>query len=725
MKDSWLIQVSRFFRSCSARFLVRFVAFVVVMQFAIQSPGWARSSVWLLVLLAGIWAFFALIRESGQAMDFLIPRLEQGYRKMAALRQKHENVWRTITLFCAVGIFAAATYRAWSAWEFMATSSLRTDEIVNISRYTSRGLVPSIGDYKRARNHVFFNILTTLLPGADSTLPVRARLISFLSVGGAVAVLVVYAGVRGWLLAGLACAGLLVVNLSTLKVVLEARGYGLIFLCAMVGCTVFAEWLRSRNQVWLKILGISCVLGTYTLPFYIVFGGSLLLLAFAYRPTRETLLMGILSLAAIGILYLPVVGGLYTVFAGYDERYSEETSNFNSFDGVLRTLQYFIPYDLLQPNAFLFVLISVLVLAYISFGRFAHRSDRVATTGIIAAAMTFLAFCLFFQAVPIRVSAYIAAPLAFVSTVVVGSALSARTLVPFRPLVQTAFTLLAIGALWRSEISEPLIPRQNWRDIAIFIERAFPAGTRVWMVANYGALLLRWNLASRNRPETGTVDQYALSTGRLVAVEGIFGYQHEGSRLRWEDLPEGVRFVTFPLLVNYQRVFFFPPASRGIASVSVSDHQIPFFVSGRQPFDPALLSRSAGNGDILRREDLRSGDGPDAQAEDIPIPSMMTLSLEPGAAAGTCNLLFSQGMEDKTIIAQVQDSRGIWRATSKVFMIGEFVSVALKEEGCLAVKIAFGKRPSVSNHFGEPANRGRPPFGLIDSWVSAGSTRNR
>jgi hypothetical protein len=695
------------------------------MQFAIHSPGWARSAVWFLVLLAGIWAFFALIRESGQAMDFLIPRLEQGYRKIAAWSQKHENVWRTITLFCAVGIFAAATYRAWSAWEFMATSSLRTDEIVNISGYTSRGLVPSISDYRRARDHIFFNILTTLLPGADSTLPVRARLISFLSVGGAAAVLVVYAGLRGWVLAGLACAGLLAVNLSTLKVVLEARGYGLIFLCAMVGCTVFAEWLRSLNHVWLKILGISCVLGTYTLPFYIVFGGSLLLLAFAYRPTRETLLMGILSLAAIGILYLPVVGGLYTVFAGYDERYSEETSNFSSFDGVLHTLQYFIPYDLLQPNAFLFVLISVLVLAYISFGRFAHRSDRVATTGIIAAAMAFLAFCLFFQAVPIRASAYIAAPLTFVGTVVVGSALSARTLVPFRPLVQIAFTLLAIGALWKSEISEPLVPRQNWRDIAIFIERAFPAGTRVRMVANYGARLLRWNLASRNRPETGTVDQYALSIGRLVAVEGIFRHQQEGGRLGWWDLPEGVRFVTFPLLVNYQRVFFFPPASRGIASVSVNEHQIPVFVSGRQPFDPALLSRSAGNGDILRREDLRSGDEPDAQPEDIPIPSVMTLLLEPGAAAGTCNLLFSQGMEDKSIIAQVQDSRGIWRATSNVFIIGEFVSVALKEEGCLAVKIAFGKRPSVSNHIGAPANRGRPPFGLIDAWVAAGSTRNR
>ena len=114
-------------------------------------------------------------------------------------------------------------------------------------------------------------------------------------------VLVVYAGIRGWLLAGLACAGLLAVNLSTLQVCSEARGYGLIFLCAMVGCTVFAEWLRSRNQAWLKILGISCVLGTYTLPFYIVFGGSLFsvslsLIALHVRPC----LLGYFRLLPLG-----------------------------------------------------------------------------------------------------------------------------------------------------------------------------------------------------------------------------------------------------------------------------------------------------------------------------------------------------------------------------------------------------------------------------------------
>ena len=90
--------------------------------------------------------------------------------------------------------------------------------------------------------------------------------------------------------------------------VLGARGYGLIFLFAMLSCVAFAEWLRTRRKVWLNLLAVLCVLGTYTLPFYVVFAGGLLLLAFLYRPSRETFLAGLVSLAAILMLYLPIFG---------------------------------------------------------------------------------------------------------------------------------------------------------------------------------------------------------------------------------------------------------------------------------------------------------------------------------------------------------------------------------------------------------------------------------
>ena len=72
-----------------------------------------------------------------------------------------------------------AIYRAWPAWQFMANSSLVEDEIANIATYTSRGFIPAVSTYKLARNHVFYNVLSTALPGAASTVPLRARLVSF------------------------------------------------------------------------------------------------------------------------------------------------------------------------------------------------------------------------------------------------------------------------------------------------------------------------------------------------------------------------------------------------------------------------------------------------------------------------------------------------------------------------------------------------------------------
>ena len=179
---------------------------------------------------------------------------------------------------------------------------------MSIVKYTSRGFVPAISTYSLARNHIFYNVVSSLIPGADSTLPLRARLISFVSVIGFAWAASRLRARRGWLLPGLACAGLVAVNFFAMDRVLEARGYGLIFLFAMLSCVAFAEWLRTRRKVWLNLMAVLCVLGTYTLPFYVVFAGGLLLLAFLYRPSRETFLAGFFSLAAILMLYLPIFG---------------------------------------------------------------------------------------------------------------------------------------------------------------------------------------------------------------------------------------------------------------------------------------------------------------------------------------------------------------------------------------------------------------------------------
>ena len=230
----------------------------------------------------------------------------------------------------------------------------------------------------------------------------------------------------------------------------------------------------------------------------------------------------------------------------------------------------------MQINASHCVVLTLLVLLYVAFGRLARLHDRLSAAGAGVAVGGFLAFCLFYQVVPLRVSAYLAAPLAFLGTVSTGSILSARSLAPCRSLAQVGFSLFVIAVLVKSQISEPLTVSQNWRDIGLFIERAFPEGTRVWVgggVADCCSGIFR---PVRCRREGFSMK--GLESGRLVAVEGFFKDDDEKNRLR-EDLPENVRFVTMPLRINYQRVFFVPPTPPRIRSTSVDNRPLNPWVS--------------------------------------------------------------------------------------------------------------------------------------------------
>ena len=582
-------------RKVSSWFFLRLACFLLLMAIAFRVAAWLKGPLWLAVFFVGVWTFLALMRESRAALDFLIPRVEHAWRWMAQRADKSQRIWKIAVLLCAAVIVVITVYRAWPIWHFKATSSLRDDEIMSIVKYTSRGFVPAISTYSLARNHIFYNVVSSLFPGADSTLPLRARLISFVSVIGSLGLLVAYAARRGWLLPGLACAGIVAVNFSAMDRILEARGYGLIFLFAMLSCVAFAEWLRTRRKVWLNLMSVLCVLGTYTLPFYVVFAGGLLLMAFLHRPSRETFLAGFLSLAAILMLYLPVLQKVYGVFTGYEDRYGNTfISPFDSIDGVFSAFEHFLP---VQVEALTFVLIALVALLYAAFGRFAARFDRLTLAGVAAAILGFLAFCLYCKTVPVRVAAYLAAPLAFLTALMTGSVLSTRALAPVRPFLDVLLTAFVAVILWKSEVSEPLIPSRDWRGLGILIERAFPKETSIWITEKYRTLL-QWSLSTRIKPEQGALDFEALGNGRLIAVEGFSKPSDEPQRFRWEDLPQGVRFVTLPVIVNYQRVFFMPPRRHGIASISVDNQRLEPHVSGRQPYDPILLSQSVGHGDV-------------------------------------------------------------------------------------------------------------------------------
>ncbi len=711
MDDSPLARTRRFLRAASRWFLVRLGLFIATVLIAQQLPGWAKGPPWVAAFAVGAWAFVALVRESAVAADFLLPRLAAFWRQLGLWMQRRALVWKMLGLACCLVLLGIAAVRAWPAWHFLATSSLREDEILNIERYTSKGFAPAVGTYNLARNHIFFNVVNALIPGADSSSPLRGRLVSLASVLGALALLVAYAARRGWLLAGVACAGFVAVDLYALKVLLEGRGYGLICLLGTIGCIAFAEWLRTRRQAWLTALAVTCVLGTYTLPYYVVFGGSLLLAAFLHRPSRDTLLAGILSLAGIGMLYLPVFDKVLKVASGYDDEYGDTvTYNFGAMEAVFRTLQYFFSYEVTQVGPLFFIVTILLALAFMMFGRFARLSDRHAAAGVALGILGMLAALLYLKSVPIRVSAFLAGPLAFLAMVMAGSVLAAKSLAPIRPLLFAGFTGLAGTVLWNAEINEPLIPRQNWNQFSELIERAFPAATRVWVGGKYGKLL-QWHFDEK-RTEEGDLNAGALAEGRLLAFEAFFKAGDEKKRLRWDGLPDGARYVTAPLLVNYQRLYFVPPGPRGIGRVEANGRAIPSVAGGRQPRDPVALSSSAGHGDALYKD---AGPAPELALETITLPAAVLIELSPAAPQGACNLLFSQILADKTVAAEVQDAKGDWRKV-RPFVLGEMASIPLEAEGSKAVRLRIAPNPGF--RAGPRMEGPRPAFGLMDAWTS-------
>ena len=287
------------------------------------------------------------------------------------------------------------------------------------------------------------------------------------------------------------------------------------------------------------------------------------------------------------------------------------------------------------------------------------------------------------------------APLAFLALLVTGSILTSRSLTSLRPFTDVCFTALVVVALLKSEVAQPLIPRSDWRSLGVLIERAFPSNTRISMVGDNPALL-QWNLSTRTKPEADAVDRESMSDGKLVAVEGYTKSADKDRRFRWEDLPENVRFVTSPIGLNYHRVFFVPPRESRIASVRVNDQEIELPNSGRQPSDRALLLHSFGHGDVLRPKSLDETGATQpnfARPFQIQLPATITVELEPNAPAGTCNLLFTQGLQDKKLQVSTKSSGGRWRKTANVFVLGELASVALDRNGCEAIQISIESEP--------------------------------
>jgi hypothetical protein len=349
----------------------------------------------------------------------------------------------------------------------MATSSLWTDELGSVKFFFARGPLVAATDYSLARNHIFFSVLNSLLPGCDSVQPFRARVLSFLFAALTGGTILQYFWGKKWWLEGALFFWVWGMNGGLLQQSLEARGYGLVCLLTLWSGLCLYEYATSGRRSWFAWLVVCGVLGIYTLPSYVLFVGPLMVFAAVLQRDRKALWWIAAGAAATGLLYAPVVKQVVKVAGMYKSHYGEQ---YGSLDAVLKTFRDFVcP----APNWVLLFLIGLSMA--IPFCIRDKKNARV-SWALTGAVYLFLAACLWLRTPPVRTTCFVLFPLGL------SAVLLLRERVLYPRLLPVGLAVLAIAAVGASMVGIQqfqLVPDENWSEPTALIEAAFPPFTIV------------------------------------------------------------------------------------------------------------------------------------------------------------------------------------------------------------------------------------------------------
>lgn len=404
--------------------------------------------------------------------------------------------FRRLEILLAIPVLVVSAWHMCLVIGSMSHSSLNVDEIGTVGLYSAQGPDKVVTNYGLAKNHIFFNLLNSLLPGADSLNPLRARILSICGVVIAWCGAVWYGVRRDRLLEFALVAALIGLNQFALKLNFQARGYGFLLVFALVGGIALLEYLKSGKYLWL--LGWSTVLGVYTVPYYIVFGGPVLLFLFLTTRKAEVFRCGLLVLGAIAILYSPVWTQLLNVTSGYEESYGVR---YNSLKDVFASIRYVIPQAIWETREWsFFVLLAITLLTPVLL-RCSYTPESRTVQILLGSTFLFFAFCLRLATPPHRVTAFLASPILLAIGLTFGSYYRHRLLTWSQPIL----AILVLGPLCvagvRMVAGYTFVPDSYWQEAARLILNLSPARSRVWIADKPASL----------RPYLG---------GRVKVVEG-------------------------------------------------------------------------------------------------------------------------------------------------------------------------------------------------------------
>lgn len=497
-----------------ARFLILFCGALGLWKF----PGESR---WLVNRAAGL-----LAAARDRAADWI-------ERRAGALGRAERALAAAAIAVALVPFFLMIRDMSWS--------SLRTDEISSVSRFSSQGPWHVMSNYQRANNHILFNLLNSVTPWPDSMHPVRARFWSFV----AMTALVAAAGLWLWRRSPAGAAWMLCaicLNTYHLHLELQARAYGMASLLAFLAAAGFLKCQTEEGQEeskGLALLGAATALGTYAVPFFVVFGGLLLLWLFIERPSASRFLAGFWALCAIALLHLPVLSQILEVAASYDEDYE---AGFASASSGWSVLYYLVPGGLpFQTIGHSAVFMTALLFAALLPAVAGSRRARAGMV-VAAASVAFVAFCYVLESPPRRVAAFVVAPFALgLVWAGIGVFSSFRALRPWgRLAAPVACAGLAAFGLWRVKVYE-FEPTQRWREFGRALTLLYPGGVDVWVDTD-----LRNNQAYLDErftvTEGGSFDLARFKAGALVVHDANYSLRTKERDIAQADLtPDAVR----------------------------------------------------------------------------------------------------------------------------------------------------------------------------------------
>ncbi len=375
--------------------------------------------------------------------------------------------WHRLELLLAVILTSLGLVLTVRYAHAMATTSLSTDEFGTVGTFSAKGPLRVVTDYRAPKNHIFFNLLNSVLPERKSLHPTRVRALSILATLLAVGLAVGWCARRGRWLEGSVLLALWSTAPQLLRVSMEARGYGFLALFATAAAIAVVEYFRSRRRGWLWALAAAVALGAYTLPNFLFFAGPLLAALWLVDRTRWSLLAGMAASLAILALYAPVLPQLLAAFSGYGSQGASEADFRNIHGLVTATKLYFFSCEDWQA----WCLVAGLALAPIAPLR---QSDGKAMRVIAAGCIAFFVILLILRNPPLRVAAFCFLPLGIAGLWTWGGWVRELWPAPARVALCAVLAVFLGGRTFDAIRTFDFTPTEDWLLTARAVDRGLP-----------------------------------------------------------------------------------------------------------------------------------------------------------------------------------------------------------------------------------------------------------